>query len=148
MGRSQCIVTRGNRILMMKHRQGGNDWWCLPGGGIEPGETPAQAALRELQEECGVGGVIVRPTSVYADPNCDDAAYTLLVDIGDQTPVIGSDPEYGSEQVIADMRWLTLPEICERDRAFLWAAGLIAVPEFAAELLTWSDDISYPGTRP
>jgi 8-oxo-dGTP pyrophosphatase MutT (NUDIX family) len=28
--------------------------WSLPKGGIEPGESPAQAALREVAEECGL----------------------------------------------------------------------------------------------
>lgn len=147
MPRSQCIVTRGARILMMKHRRDGSEWWCLPGGGVETDETPAEAALRELREECRVDGRIVRQTSVYADPECDDAAYSFQVDIGDQTPTVGRDPECGAQQIIADMRWLTLGEICERDRAFLWAAGLIAIPEFAAELLGWSDDVSYPTAR-
>ena len=29
-------------------------WWEIPGGGIDPGETPAQAAAREITEETGI----------------------------------------------------------------------------------------------
>lgn len=92
MSRAQVIVIRDHRILMVKHRRDGDEWWCLPGGGIESGETPAVAALRELHEECGVVGTLVRPTSVvHFGPA--DAHHTFLVEIGDQTACLGHDPE-------------------------------------------------------
>jgi len=34
--------------------------WGLPKGGVEPGETAAQAALREVAEETGITGVVER----------------------------------------------------------------------------------------
>ena len=50
------------------------------------------------------------------------------------------------KQLILDgiVDWYALNEICERDRAFLWAAGLYQIEEFAKELGSWGDDISYP----
>lgn len=143
-GRAQCIIIRNNKILMAKHRQNDEEWYCLPGGGIENGETPEQAAIRELREECLVNGKIIKRTSIYDDPYVNGQNYTFYVDIGTQEPILGEDPEFIENPILIGIEWHSLNEMCERDRGFLWAAGLISIKEFAKELESWSDDISYP----
>ena len=68
---------------MVKHRLGGEEWWCLPGGAIEEDETPAEAAIRELKEECGVDGRIIRETAVVIY-SPEDKTYSFEIDIGTQ----------------------------------------------------------------
>lgn len=53
------IVERG-LVLAVDHH-GDPSRAGLPGGGLEPGEQPAQAALRELEEETGLVAVELRP---------------------------------------------------------------------------------------
>jgi 8-oxo-dGTP pyrophosphatase MutT (NUDIX family) len=44
----------GHVLLFLARRRTRPDVWVLPGGGVEPGESPEQAALRELAEETGL----------------------------------------------------------------------------------------------
>jgi len=50
------------RVLLIRTTNlKGEPVWTLPKGLIEPGETPEQAALREVREETGYAAEIVRP---------------------------------------------------------------------------------------
>lgn len=147
MPRVQAIVVRDGQVLMVKHRQpeDGEEWWCLPGGGQEAGETAAEGAVRELKEECNVDGTVIRQTS-HLCYGPDDETISFLVEIADQTPSLGHDPEVApGRTVLVDMQWLRLRDLSERDRVFIWAAGLLGVKGFLAEARQWGRRISYPG---
>ena len=59
--------------------------------------------------------------------------------------MLGHDPEVSSEDpILIDLRWLSLDEIPERDRAFLWQAGLLTVADFLEVVKKWGDAICYP----
>lgn len=47
----------GRRAEARYHNEGQGNWWQMPQGGIDEGEDPAQAALRELREETGMRSV-------------------------------------------------------------------------------------------
>ena len=49
----KCVLTDGDRVLLVRHTYGNQDW-DLPGGGVRRGEEPLAAALREMDEELGV----------------------------------------------------------------------------------------------
>jgi len=44
----------GRLLLIQRGREPGFGRWSLPGGRVEPGETPAAAAAREVEEETGL----------------------------------------------------------------------------------------------
>ena len=50
---ASAAVFRDGRVLIAR-RMHGPRLWSLPGGRVEPGESPAQAAAREVREETGV----------------------------------------------------------------------------------------------
>lgn len=141
--RAQAMVIRDDRILLVKHRMRDREFYCLPGGGVDEGETYEQAALRELEEESLVKGKVVRKLSVQYKPDNRGEVHTFLVEIGsDAIPGIGTDPEFSEEeQSIIGVEWLALEELGEADKAYLWASGLNRVDLFHEKLLSLENKI-------
>lgn len=103
-----------HRILLVRQRDSGR--WSTPGGAIEPGESPTQAAIRETQEETGfevtieglrtaLGGPEYRTTY----PNGDELSYVALV--FDATVIGGSPTPDGDETI--DVAWFALGELTD-----------------------------------
>jgi len=65
---SACVVARDDEGRILLHRRSDNGNWGLPGGGIEPDETAAAAAVREALEETGYRVELDRLLGVYSDP--------------------------------------------------------------------------------
>ena len=148
--RSVAIVIRDGKILMerlcYKNANNGKEFFSVPGGGIEEGETPEQAALRELKEECGLDGTIVKPLAVIYSHGRKEYSFEVAVPENQQA-ITGYDPEEaGSDNPpLREVVWKNLNEISEKDRAFLWSYGLIQVKNFYQTIVCWGNEISYPG---
>lgn len=71
------IFDSTGRVLFMRHTDGG--LWAPPGGMVEPGETPADAVVREAREEIGVEATPTDLMGVFGGPE-----FNLTYDNGDQ----------------------------------------------------------------
>jgi len=58
--------TRENVLLM---RRSDNGRWCLPGGGIDPGESAEETCVRETLEETGLEVRVIRLVGIYTSPH-------------------------------------------------------------------------------
>ena len=58
---SSIVVNDNKEVLLVKRKKDPyKDMWCLPIGFAESGEEVSEAALRELKEEAGIDGSIIR----------------------------------------------------------------------------------------
>jgi 8-oxo-dGTP pyrophosphatase MutT (NUDIX family) len=109
-----AVVVGPRGILLHRHKS--LDIWVQPGGHIEPGETPWDAAVRETIEEAGVPARLAadRPELVHVDVHPGPRGHThldlrYLVDADDADPA----PPPGESQDVAWFDWDTAMEVAE-----------------------------------
>ena len=63
-----AIVTdeQGGILLILRTDNG---YWSIPGGGLNPGESVAEATAREVKEETGIDCQVTGLVGIYSDPN-------------------------------------------------------------------------------
>jgi ADP-ribose pyrophosphatase YjhB (NUDIX family) len=65
-GVSVVITNLSGDVLLLRHSYG-PDVWALPGGGLKPGEDPADCARREIAEELGIELANLQPLRVLEE---------------------------------------------------------------------------------
>ncbi|WP_223626000.1 NUDIX domain-containing protein [Microbacterium sp. EST19A] len=122
--RAVCVCFDGSRVLLMRRLKGGRRYTVLPGGGIEAGETPAQAAVRELAEETGLVGTV---TGDIATVDHDDrrAHYLLLTALPGEPTLGGPEALAESEDNKYRPGWVPMAELADEP----------LVPEEAREIV-------------
>ena len=81
-----AVIVDGHGRVLLAHRTD-VDLWNVPGGGVERGESPWDAVVREAREETGLEVRIERLAGVYAKPDQDVVAFAFLCRVHDGEPV-------------------------------------------------------------
>ncbi len=65
--RAAGILIKDNKLLMIHRFRDGEEYWVLPGGGVEEGEKPEEAVIREIKEETSISAKLKSGSVVFKD---------------------------------------------------------------------------------
>ncbi|MEU6552076.1 NUDIX hydrolase [Streptomyces sp. NPDC046915] len=103
---SMAVIVNDGKLLMIRRSEREGDLlWALPGGGIEAGETPEEAAVREALEETGLKVEAITVIGQRIHPKTGrDMSYTACRVIDGEAHVADADE-------LDAIEWITLDEI-------------------------------------
>ena len=116
VGCSAIIFDRQREKILLTRREDNNQW-CLPSGGMEPGESATEACIREVEEETGLQVTIKRLIGVYTTPHelivYRDGNEIQLVALCFEAEIVGGELRLSCETT--EYRYFSYQEIRELD---------------------------------
>jgi 8-oxo-dGTP diphosphatase len=132
-------------LVLLQHRSqwshhGGT--WALPGGAMDSDETPAEAALREADEECMLDPKLVVPRGLHTDEHGGWAYHTVLAQAAEPLRVRADG--YESDEAV----WRPAREVDQLDLHPGFAASWPVLREALVPLTVFVDGTGTTGARP
>lgn len=138
LGGRVLLVDDSARVLLIHERlEDGSTHWLTPGGGVENGEHPREAAAREAREEVGIelaidpaaeAVLVTRRDWSWGGVDFDQVDHFFLVRVPDGVPVAPHHLTEVEQQTWIELRWWSLDELATTDA--------VVVPPDLAEVLT------------
>ena len=111
LGCSAALLDERGRVFLTRRTDNGQ--WCLPGGGMESGESAAEACEREVWKETGLRVRVKRLVGVYSHPDqlvvYTDGNKAQIVALHFEVEIIDGQPALSDETT--DFGYFTLDEI-------------------------------------
>ena len=104
-----CYIVQDGRLLMVRRRcRDGAPEWTGPSGHVKPGETPEEAAVREVKEKVGLTVEVVRRLGERVHPATGrHLVYLVCRVVGGEATIVAHDEATAVE-------WCDLPTVLER----------------------------------
>lgn len=128
--RAGIILIENDKVALIERHRGGLDYFVFPGGGVDEGETPEQAAVREALEELGVEVAIGQKLAIiHFDQSTQIYFLVERVDgefgTGMGEEFTDSDPNDPEEGIYVPI-WMPIDDLLKHEKVF---------PEDMAKLL-------------
>lgn len=109
-----AVVFKDGCVLLVRRGQPpAEDFWAIPGGSVEIGETLREAAEREILEETGIHIRASKPIYTFdvidRDADGNVRFHYVIVDLA--ADYVGGEPKPGDDAL--DARWVSANEINE-----------------------------------
>jgi len=137
--RAGVILIEEGKVALIERYRAGKHYYVFPGGGMDEGETPERAAVREMEEETGLH-VTVRCKVAEIHFDLSIQHYFLVEKIGGEfgsgtgEEFTDSDPDNPAEGIYIPI-WMPLAELAEHENIY---------PADVADLVAKSVNVGWP----
>jgi len=101
---------------MVRQLYKGKEIWTFPGGSIEEGETPHEAAVRKVYEETGLKVETRKLLLRFYNNRIKGMYYCFLGKIISGELQLGHDPELNNqEQELKEIKWIKIDDALDND---------------------------------
>jgi mutator protein MutT len=147
--RAGVVLIENGKVALIERHRAGKHYYVFPGGGVDEGETPEQAAIREMEEETGLR-VTVRRKLAEIHFGLSEQLYYLVDRLdgrfgtGTGVEFTDSNPDDPTEGIYIPV-WMPLEELPQHEN--IYPADLAALVSEAVHI-GWPEEpvvmVEYP----